>query len=228
MCPTSATIGPKLLQDSLSIGNTGSCLRTSGNRASYCISRQVGISSFTAYNYYNLVESGNCSKTPTMNQEIDYQLSQQAAELIQAKSKECWRNAILAQQHYPDAIYVEGCIVWNGLVIEHGWLELENRIVEPTLASRLNMDLEPPQYFAGVRYTVEEALNALGEVNGELPLICRDGHWGRETPSYMLAYCDAWDHSIIQSGNEKTEGILQDIHRLCDVYPQRIDNSESL
>lgn len=161
-----------------------------------------------------------------MNQEIDYQLSQQAAELIQAKSKECWRNAILAQQHYPDAIYVEGCIVWNGLVIEHGWLELENRIVEPTLARRLNMDLEPPQYFAGVRYTVEEALDALGEANGELPLICRDGHWGRETPPYMLAYCDAWDHSIRQSIGERSEGILQDIYRLRDLYTQRMTSHQ--
>lgn len=163
-----------------------------------------------------------------MKHEIDYQRSQQAAELIQAKPKECWRNSVLAQQHYPGAAYVEGYIVWSGLVIEHGWLELENRIVEPTLVNRLNTDAEPPQYFAGVRYTAEEALDALGESEGELPLICRDGHWGRQTPHYMLAYCDAWEHFLDQTGIEEGASILQDIHRLRDQYIQRMTGNPNI
>lgn len=161
-----------------------------------------------------------------MKHEIDYQRSQQAAELIQAKPKECWRNSVLAQQNYPSAAYVEGYIVWDGLVIEHGWLELENRIVEPTLVNRINTDTAPPIYFAGVRYTVDEALDALGESEGELPLICRDGHWGRETPPYMLAYCDAWEHFLSQSGSQESTSILQDIHRLREQYIQRITDSQ--
>lgn len=158
-----------------------------------------------------------------MKSEIDYHLSQQATELVKAKPKECWRNSILAQQHYPTAVYVEGWIVLGGLVIEHGWLELEDKIIDPTLVSRLDTNLEPPRYFSGVRYTLEEALDVLSEREGELPLICRDGHWGRETPPYMLAYCDAWELAFTQSGVEITEGVLHHINQLRDLYTQRIN-----
>lgn len=144
-----------------------------------------------------------------MNQELNHQLSQQAAELVKAQPKACWRNAILAQQHYSKANYVEGWVVSRGVVIEHGWLEMEDKVIDPTLISRLNNDAEPPTYFPGVRYTCEEAFDVLAEREGELPLVCRDGHWGRETPPYMLAYCDAWEYTLTRSHVTVEESFIQ-------------------
>lgn len=68
-----------------------------------------------------------------MQQQIDYQQSLAVARAIQAQPKACWRNAAMALLTCLDAgRYVEGIAVWNGIPMEHGWVEVENSIVDPT------------------------------------------------------------------------------------------------
>ena len=62
------------------------------------------------------------------------------------------------------AVYVEGYAVierasGRGLVIEHGWIEHDGRIVDPTLHGE-----RETAYFAGLRFTLPERLAVSSEV----------------------------------------------------------------
>ena len=147
-----------------------------------------------------------------MNREIDIHRSHEAAQRIKAEPRACWRNAILAQQHLPETLYIEGWAVSpDGLVIEHGWLEQDNKVIDPTLISRIEEKEESPTYFSGLRYTAEQTIEAPRETEGYLPLVCRDGYWGRETPSYMIAYCGAWEYTGDSPDVELSESFREHI-----------------
>jgi len=89
----------------------------------------------------------------------------------------------------PGLRYVEGWIISdvNGLLIEHGWLETDTAIIDPTLYRR-----PPLAYFAGLVFTPAQAsstLQALG--NGELPLA-----WHMRDDAIFAAYKAAFDAAL--------------------------------
>ena len=158
-----------------------------------------------------------------MYREINHQRSQEAAKLVDAQAKACWRNAILAQQHFPEATYIEGWVVIpEGIVLEHGWLELDLEIVDPTFVSRLENDADSPVYFPGLQYTLQEVSDELAERNGELPLVYGDGRWGKETPSYMLASCDAWEYACSLAHVNVDEKFIQQVAEMRELYIKRL------
>lgn len=93
------------------------------------------------------------------NRELAAELAQQ----VQAEPKECFRNSVLAQYAYDErlrpasreaagAIYVEGILlIMGGLLIEHGWLGIDGRIVDVTLD-----DIEPKCYTPIFKYSKAE------------------------------------------------------------------------
>jgi len=104
---------------------------------------------------------------------------------------------------YPDAWYVEGW-AWGldfdkdgwGLVFEHGWLEIGEDIIAPTLT-----DGECGKYFAGARYTKREIARMINGGGIEFPTSGRDperskkarGRWEsyKRARDEALAYCAA-------------------------------------
>ena len=158
--------------------------------------------------------------------EVDYQLSVDIAQQVSAQPKHCWHNSILGQQVLPNALYIEGWIVVpEGVVIEHGWLEMESKIVDPTLVPRIHEESEVPRYFSGIYYTVEESFEGLEATDGELPLVYRDGCWGRVTAPYMLAYCDAWEYSFAHCDVDATDEFRQHIQGVRDFHEKRIESA---
>ena len=68
---------------------------------------------------------------------------------VRAKPKQCFANAwdaIETQEEYKHATYVEGMAVDGQLVFEHGWVEHEGEIIDPTLPGA---DMA---YFPGLRF----------------------------------------------------------------------------
>jgi hypothetical protein len=148
---------------------------------------------------------------------LDRELSQQIAEANGAINKRCWRNAFLGLGDLPGAVYVEGWVVThNGMLAEHGWLEFEGRIVDPT---PVYLENPPATYFPGLRFSAEEARQVLETRSdtcepGDLPLAWRFGWGGMDAPEYRAAFEAAWAyvkaHSIdrgeITSWGELWEG----------------------
>lgn len=136
---------------------------------------------------------------------INIRLSQEAAAKVNAKTKECFLNSFRALAYYPDVTYIEGWIIaFRGLVTEHGWLEINDEIVDPTLI--LNHDIHRETlYFPGVRYNHQDALNAADKSAGIMPLVYQDGKRGRRTPSYIQAENKALQHArlLAETGESK-------------------------
>jgi len=126
-----------------------------------------------------------------MAKKIDLSLSWALARRIHAKPKACWRNAYLALAELPAALYVEGwCLTpGNYRVIEHGWIETEFAIIEPTLYKR-----PPLEYFAGNIYTSGELKSELSNL-AELPLI-----WQVNDPEKLEKYKLAKKEALERSG----------------------------
>lgn len=126
---------------------------------------------------------------------LDTALSAQLAKTVRAPSKECWLNAFRAMHERPGLRYVEGWCVLNGLLVEHGWLETDTAIVDPTLYRH-----PPARYFAGLVFTPAAASSTLQVLGtGELPIA-----WHmRQAPEfapYKAAFDAALAYSIIGEG----------------------------
>lgn len=63
-----------------------------------------------------------------------FEKSKSLAELIKAKSKECFYNATIGMTYFDDPIYAYGFITGPAsLHYLHAWIEVENDIIDPTV-----------------------------------------------------------------------------------------------
>mgnify|MGYP001828133399 CR=1 FL=1 len=127
---------------------------------------------------------------------LDRSLSDRTEDSIDVNPRDCWHNAWLAliclQLH--SALYVEGWAVADGLLIEHAWIEVADRIVDPTLWRR------QAAYFPGMRLDRRAARRALARCTeampaGCFPIVWRYGWRGTACPEYMAAYRAALAHA---------------------------------
>jgi hypothetical protein len=112
--------------------------------------------------------------------------------LVRAKPNQCFRNAVNVVRYVPgyeEADYVEGVIVptKRSVVTEHGWVEKNGVIVDPTLP---NDDL---LYYPGLRFKgrrgISEAMRLPRPLDvDDLPILERFGEGGGESPEFT----DAW------------------------------------
>jgi hypothetical protein len=96
---------------------------------------------------------------------VNRPLSRQLRQDIEARPKECWLNA-LSGLYMPwfqgEVYYVEGLLkICEGLWIEHGWLQINGEIVDPTLD-----DQGDDTYHAIFRYERSEVWTLLNEYEG--------------------------------------------------------------
>lgn len=118
---------------------------------------------------------------------INKKLSQHIANRINAIPKQCWKNAFTAMHHselMERGYYVEGWTVNSSgqfiELIEHGWCELDNAIVDPT-SYQQNFT-----YFPALRLTFLE-LQALVAQDMELPVAYKRKFYEQYCKSYETA-----------------------------------------
>ena len=125
-----------------------------------------------------------------MNSNKNKDESQRVGEAVGAKHKQCYINAMRAIWDVPEyagADYVEGYAVFNGgLSIEHGWVEQNGVVIDPTLPD------DDMTYFPGLRFTggvgIAEAMQIPKEDWCEdLPIFYRFGWGGINSPEFRSA-----------------------------------------
>lgn len=135
---------------------------------------------------------------------IDLELAKQISKFSEPNL--CWRNAVCAivlipKKQLPKTFYAEGWLALEGLCpIEHGWLEVNGDVVDPTLYEH---EHGADNYFAGVRYPAQEIIDLITKSRGrgvDMPLVWGSGRGGKkyrvggfggfDHPDYRQAYID--------------------------------------
>ena len=89
-------------------------------------------------------------------------------------------------------IYVEGMAVTDSMVIEHGWIEKDGEIIDPTL---LDANIV---YFPGLRFIGRDGLDSTWRIPGlreagmKLPVFYRFGWGGVDSPEFLQAIIQAY------------------------------------
>jgi hypothetical protein len=86
---------------------------------------------------------------PSTQMPLDEALSREVAEKIKSKARKPFDNAHRAALQTQGALYVQGFVVYASKpyrLIEHAWLELEDKIIDPNLP-HLNKKAADLSYF---------------------------------------------------------------------------------
>lgn len=106
-----------------------------------------------------------------MNKPLDAEQSIDLATRIKSKAKNPFENAYRAALATTGAIYVQGFLAFPGhphAPLEHSWLELDDRILDPTLP-HLNRVAASLYYFPAQRLTVKQLKAAIEEAKEDYP-----------------------------------------------------------
>ena len=131
-----------------------------------------------------------------INQNKDVAESARVGRKVRAKVSQCFLNAWRVIQHVPDyanADYVEGLAVCkSGLCIEHGWVEKDGVIVDPTIHTD-DMVYYPGLRFKGQRGQAEALRIPKPErTDDELPIFYRFGWGGIDSLEFRAALIAAY------------------------------------
>ena len=107
---------------------------------------------------------------------------------IDIRPSQCYHNAVQAILHCPEyerAGYIEG-IAHCGFGMEHGWLELDGHIIDPTLPT------DRMVYFPGLRFEGAQGLSTVLKFfkpkgTQDLPIFYRFGFGGHNSPEFRSA-----------------------------------------
>lgn len=116
-----------------------------------------------------------------MAKAVDLVKSREIRDKVSARDKECFHNALngtMVLAKFDKVFYVEGFVVDEkfGIVMEHGWIELGDSIIDPT--PTYCGDERATHYFAGKLYTPSEVRRRImRRGNVTLPFY---GLWGRD------------------------------------------------
>ncbi len=106
-----------------------------------------------------------------MNQSLDEALSLEMAQRIKSKAHAPFDNAYRAALVTEGATYVQGFLVLGGKrskLVEHGWLELGDRILDPNLP-HLHRQAADLDYFAAQRLSPQQLQAAVEEAREDYP-----------------------------------------------------------
>lgn len=116
--------------------------------------------------------------------------SERVSKALRAKKQHCYRNAFRLIQEMPEysnADYVEGiAVAAGGFPIEHGWVEKDGVIIDPTLPNG------PLAYFPGLRFGGQLGLAKALHIpklprTNDLPFFLRFGWGGIDSPEFRAA-----------------------------------------
>lgn len=133
--------------------------------------------------------------------------------LVRSKPKQCYVNAARVVLHIPEyanADYVEGMAVLGGnLPIEHGWIEKDDVIIDPTLP---HDDLD---YFPGLRFKGQRGLTEAMEISKpkrtreDFPIFYRFGWGGVDSLEFRTALVAAYRYVGMEDLAKQYEGYGQ-------------------
>jgi len=133
--------------------------------------------------------------------------------LVRAKPKQCYKNAFWLIQEIPgyaNADYVEGLAVFGGVVvIEHGWVEKDGVIIDPTLPK------DDLLYFPGLRFKGQWGLAQAMQIPKpkrtveDFPIFHRLGWGGIDSPEFRGALVAAYRHVGMEDLAKRYEGYGQ-------------------
>ncbi len=106
-----------------------------------------------------------------MNKPLDVTLSQEIAQLTNSKAVDCFDNAYKAALLTEGSMYVQGFLVYAVepcTIVEYGWIEFDDRIVDPTFP-HLNKNAQALYYFPAQRLTVKQLKAAVEEAKEDYP-----------------------------------------------------------
>jgi hypothetical protein len=106
-----------------------------------------------------------------MNKPLDAEQSVDLATRLKSKAKTPFDNAHRAALATTEAIYVQGFVAMVGQPhkpLEHSWIELSDRIIDPTLP-HLKRSAETLHYFPAQRLTVKQLKAAIEEAKEDYP-----------------------------------------------------------
>jgi hypothetical protein len=106
-----------------------------------------------------------------MNNLLDEALSLEVAEKSKSKAKKPFDNAYKAALATEGSKYVQGFLVFAGKPyepIEHGWIELEDKIIDPTF-KYLSKKPEELWYFAAHKLPVKKLKAIIEESQEDYP-----------------------------------------------------------
>jgi hypothetical protein len=125
--------------------------------------------------------------------------SKRISKLLRAKGKQCYHNAfrvVMEIPEYAKADYVEGLAVFDdAMVIEHGWVEKDGMIVDPTLPS------DEMIYFPGLRFKGQQGLAEAVRIpkpertREDFPIFYRFGWGGIDSPEFRAALVTAYRYA---------------------------------
>jgi hypothetical protein len=106
-----------------------------------------------------------------MSQSLDPALSIEIADRLKSKAKKSFDNAYKAALATKGSFYVQGFLASAGKPykpIEHGWIELEDKIIDPTWP-HLNKNVEEVYYFPAQRLSIKQLKAAVEEAKEDYP-----------------------------------------------------------
>ncbi|MBD2362659.1 hypothetical protein H6G36_15955 [Anabaena minutissima FACHB-250] len=106
-----------------------------------------------------------------MNKTLDEELSIKMAESIKSKAKKPFNNAYKAALATEEAKYVQGFLVCWGKPhkpIEHSWIEIEDKIIDPTLPY-LPKNSQEMWYFAAQSLSMKKLKAVIEESKEDYP-----------------------------------------------------------
>ena len=104
-----------------------------------------------------------------MSKLLDTKLSAEVANRIDGKFKNCFDSAYKAALLLEGAMYIQGFLAWAGepyAPVEYSWIELDDRIVAPTLPQNKTQEL---YFFPAQRLTVAQLKAAVEEAEEDYP-----------------------------------------------------------
>lgn len=128
-----------------------------------------------------------------MRKNVELSLKLSKDNRIGVKSQQCYYNAFKTMFYCPEyeqATYVEG-IVHDGVSIEHGWIEFNGEILDPTLPS-LDLIYFPGLRLAGMREVSKVMRLPKPDSCEDLPFFNRFG-WGGGN---LLEFRGAWEGAL--------------------------------
>ena len=134
--------------------------------------------------------------------------SKRAGKLIRAKKQCCYLNAFRVIQEVPGyraATYVEGIVVQmvegGGFPFEHGWVEKDGEIIDPTLPSH-ELVYFPGLRFVGVLGLAEAlAIPKPAYTTEDFPIFYRFGWGGADSPEFSQAQREAYQLAFREPDN---------------------------
>ncbi|AFY88527.1 MULTISPECIES: hypothetical protein [Chroococcidiopsis] len=106
-----------------------------------------------------------------MSKILDVTLSMEVAKRIKSKATKCFDNAYKAALLIEESVYVQGFLVFASApceMVEYGWLELGDRIIDPTFP-HLDRHIETLYYFPAQRLTVPQLKATIEESKEDYP-----------------------------------------------------------